>query len=240
MAWFPRPALAALASRLRHTAPNQPSALPLLQETVRRHLLRHQEDLLKESGKTPREAAVLIPLCTNERIPSVLFTKRTDLVSTHKGQVSFPGGHVEADESYERCALRETYEELGISPEHITTLGFCETIPAVTGTMVTPVIGLLKPDLTDVPLTLSEDEVETVFTLPIRALLSDALLEMRKYENRGTLPVFHGADHEVWGLTAMILHGFVENCLKERLHDDFRVRSEANAYVSVQGSLDNS
>eukprot|EP00968_Pinguiococcus_pyrenoidosus_P023699 scaffold3953_cov236-Pinguiococcus_pyrenoidosus.AAC.6 len=92
---------------------------------------------------------------------------------------------------------RETYEELGISPEHITTLGFCETIPAVTGTMVTPVIGLLKPDLTDVPLTLSEDEVETVFTLPIRALLSDALLEMRKYENRGTLPVFHGADHEV-------------------------------------------
>ena len=85
-----------------------------------------------------KRAAVLIPLCNRNGIASILFSLRTMSLSTHKGQVSFPGGHIEENESPVEAAIRETKEEIGSGIGHIDILGICQTIPAITGTLVTP------------------------------------------------------------------------------------------------------
>ena len=89
-----------------------------------------------EKNPTTRKASVFVPLCNQYGIPSVLFTVRTKTVSSHKGHVSFPGGHMEKDETAEQAAVRELREELyGMdSVEEIVTsvIGECQTIPALT------------------------------------------------------------------------------------------------------------
>eukprot|EP00953_Heterococcus_sp_UTEX-ZZ885_P032175 16813-Heterococcus_DN1.PRE.1 len=79
---------------------------------------------------TARSAAVLVPLCNDNGVPSVLFTARSQAVSTHKGQVSFPGGHVEAGEDAAAAALREAIEECGSGIGSVQVLGLCQTVPA--------------------------------------------------------------------------------------------------------------
>uniref|UniRef100_A0A7S1U5N8 Nudix hydrolase domain-containing protein n=1 Tax=Phaeomonas parva TaxID=124430 RepID=A0A7S1U5N8_9STRA len=259
---FPPRLLAALTRALKGTVPDDCArAVPLLEANVRKVLeaRRLRED--KERARPRRRAAVLLPLCTDGGVPSVLFTKRTELVSTHKGQVrfggtpsalerqsrpplqrqphsrprsaqkpkvSFPGGHIEPGETHRACAVREMFEEVGIDKACAEVLGYCETVPAVTGTLVTPVVAVLQPDLAELrPFTLSDGEVDEVFSLPLAGIVSGELLEMRPYETKkhqvrtksGALPVFHGGPHEVWGLTAMILHGFIENCLRPQLQE---------------------
>ena len=210
--------LSVLRQSLKRSAPGAATAVPILSDVSRRYVDRKmaEEDATRTAPR--RRAAVLVPLCYTGGAPSILFTKRTDHVSTHKGQVSFPGGHIEDGETEVACALRETEEELGAGMGDVEVLGFCETVPAVTGTLVTPVVGFVGRDTEEIRWALSEDEVEAVFTLPLEGLMDGSLLEMREDRAvRAKLPVFHGGPHEVWGLTAMILHGFIENCLRDAL-----------------------
>jgi hypothetical protein len=90
------------------------------------------------AGKRRRTAAVLVALCNRNGEASVLFTVRSLTVGSHKGQVSFPGGHLVDGESPIEAALRETYEEIGHSIGPIRVLGTCQSIPSSTGTLVTP------------------------------------------------------------------------------------------------------
>lgn len=99
----------------------------------------HVNNKLIEAKSSVRRAAVLIPLCNRNGIASVMFNLRAQTVSTHKGQVSFPGGHIEPNETVEMAAIRETYEEMGESIGNFNILGTCQTVPAITGTLVTPV-----------------------------------------------------------------------------------------------------
>lgn len=84
-------------------------------------------------NENKKSAAVLIPLCNYKGKPSILFTLRSNKVGTHKGQVSFPGGHLEKDETAVDAAIRETIEELGPQINGIEIVGICQTIPAITG-----------------------------------------------------------------------------------------------------------
>ena len=169
----------------------------------------HEFKNLKYKQKST--ASVLVPLCNVNGIASVLFTVRTQKVGTHKGQVSFPGGHTDNKETARETALRETIEELGPGIGNIEIIGECAPLPSITGTLVTPVIGLIEQDLGDLSmLTPSVNEVDKVFVRSIEELISPGYLQHQTSERLGTvwnMPVFgaNKGDEKIWGLTAFIL-----------------------------------
>ena len=157
-----------------------------------------------------RAAAVLIPIVLAPE-PELIFTVRTDTVSSHKGQISFPGGSLDRpDEPRVAAALRETAEEIGLDPPVVRVIGELDTFPTfVSGYVVTPFVGLLD----DEPrLTLSPAEVADVLRVPIVSLSNEIRREPGFTYRDRTYPteawVFE--DHVIWGVTARILHQFLE------------------------------
>ncbi|CAM9491416.1 unnamed protein product [Pylaiella littoralis] len=189
---------------LSTTWPPEQNAVPRRPESLRSD---------RERERAARRAAVLVPLCNRDGIASLLFTVRSSKVSTHKGQVSFPGGHLEASEDAIEAALRETREEIGDNLGGIEVLGTCQTLPAVTGTPVTPVLAFVQQDVGPLlpNLELSPDEVESVFTLSVRELLDPAFRVTDDLGLRGKLPAFTAGPSRVWGLTALITDGVLRN-----------------------------
>jgi 8-oxo-dGTP pyrophosphatase MutT (NUDIX family) len=119
-----------------------------------------------------RHAGVLIPFIRSERGWEVLFTRRTDLVQDHKGQVSFPGGSAEpADAHPAETALREAWEEIGLPPEGVRVLGYLEPMISRGGFRITPVVGVIPWPF---QMALSADEVSRVFTIPLSWLADPA------------------------------------------------------------------
>lgn len=150
-------------------------------------------------------------------------TVRTHSLSTHKGQVAFPGGHTDEGESAIDTALRETYEEIGESVGPIKVIGVCQSIPSITGLLVTPVIGYIENDVGDLThLEPSLKEVDKVFTRSFKQLVHPDFRVIEKH-TKGTktyeLPVFgpEDGDERIWGLTAMITDGVVKNIIAPSL-----------------------
>ncbi len=157
-------------------------------------------------------AAVLIPLLRVEDQWHLLFTRRTDRVETHKGQVAFPGGSCDpGDQDIIATALRETHEEIGVPPADVRVLGQLRPMPTVTGFLVTPVVGVMRwPAL----LRLEAHEVSRAFHVPLDWLLDPANLEERLYtRSNGTseMVVFYQPyDGEtIWGVTGRIVADFL-------------------------------
>ncbi|CAN0086424.1 unnamed protein product [Phaeothamnion confervicola] len=166
---------------------------------------------------TARRAAVLVPLCNREGIASVLFTVRTQKVSTHKGQAS-SRGHINAGEDAVAAALRETREEIGDSVGPIDVLGTCGRVPAATGTVVMPVIGYLENDVGDLSqLQLSDDEVDSAFTVSVADLIDPQRREVDMLGPRGDMPAFTGGPERIWGLTAFIIDGLLRSTIMPAL-----------------------
>jgi 8-oxo-dGTP pyrophosphatase MutT (NUDIX family) len=156
-------------------------------------------------GGAPVEAAVLVPILLHEGAPSILLTLRSARLSSHAGQVAFPGGRIEPGESAEAAALREAAEEVGLDPRLPRLLGRLPEHLTGTGYRVTPVVAVLTP-----PVTLTPDagEVAEVFEYPLAALLDARAPERRRAEFRGRMREFWVWPHErhlVWGATAAIL-----------------------------------
>ncbi len=172
---------------------------------------RNSEEYLK---RAKRKAAVCIPLCNVENEASVLFTLRSDKVGTHAGQVSFPGGHVEPEETAETAALRELYEETGLEGQ---ILGPYHMFRAVTGTMVAPFLVWIPKELSkgDVEKAAVTMEVESTFSVKVSDLLNErnrTVEHLRGFD----LPRFEidGQDHPpIWGLTAAMLDGVLRDVL---------------------------
>ena len=157
-------------------------------------------------------SAVLVPLLEKDQRVHVLFTKRTDKVEHHQGEVSFPGGVFEkGDDSPLQVALRETEEEIGISPDNIEPLGFLDDTDTTTGFVITPVVGWL-PSSHD--LSINRDEIDRVFDVSVKALSAPDILEVRPWktpDGRMTkVNLFHVGPDVVWGATGRILKSFLD------------------------------
>lgn len=164
-------------------------------------------------SKEEKRAAVLVTMCTVKGEPGFLFTKRTDDVPTHKGQVSFPGGmrHENEDDPIE-TALRETMEEIKIAPENIKVLGVSHDVHAITGVPVTPVVGFIGEVI---PETVQYDprEIACVFCILLKDLLPTESRYRVTMEKRGSYPVFESGPWPVWGLTAYMLDEYLRDIL---------------------------
>ncbi len=160
-----------------------------------------------------RRAAVLIPLCEVDGVPSVLFTKRTETVGTHKGQVAFPGGRVDpGDVDVVDTALRELEEEVGIERGGVDVLGVCHDVTAITGVGVSPVVGYVGALVID-RLRLQAAEAEMAFVLPLSTLIDPQHRTLQSFGGIRSAPQFTGGPHRVWGLTAWILDEFLQEGL---------------------------
>jgi 8-oxo-dGTP pyrophosphatase MutT (NUDIX family) len=163
------------------------------------------------SGKPTREAAVLIPLYVRDRELWTLFTKRTDLVEHHKGQISFPGGSREkADTTLWQTAVRETEEEIGVPNEGVKLIGALPKLVTVTDFEVSPFVGAIPYPVT---FQKHDREVEAIFEIPLSYLLNPEVVEEKtvkwKGRNVNTL-VYHYRGHAIWGVTAFILSEFLQ------------------------------
>ncbi|VTU34819.1 CoA pyrophosphatase [Variovorax sp. PBL-E5] len=123
------------------------------------------------TDRMPAQAAVLVPIVMRDE-PTILLTERTTHLSTHSGQVAFPGGRVDPeDANIAAAALREAWEEVGLSADHIEVLGSLPTYTTVTAFVVTPVVALVRPDF---ELTLNPHEVADAFEVPFAYLMNPA------------------------------------------------------------------
>ena len=161
-------------------------------------------DRAARAGGRMVPAAVLVPLVAHPD-PTVLLTLRSARLSSHAGQVSFPGGRMEEGETPEEAALREAEEEVGLDRSVPEILGRLPTLLTGTGYLVTPVVALLRP-----PFGLRHDpsEVEEPFEYPLAHLLDPAAPERRRQEFRGRMREFWVWPHErhyIWGATASML-----------------------------------
>jgi 8-oxo-dGTP pyrophosphatase MutT (NUDIX family) len=158
----------------------------------------------EDTGLPPIASAVLVPVVMHES-PTVLLTLRTAKLSSHAGQVAFPGGRMEPGESAEQAALRESWEEVGLGPALPKVLGRLPDHLTGTGYRITPILALVPPPLKLVP---EPGEVELIFEYDLSRLLDPALPQKQKARFQGTDRAFWVWPHEqhyVWGATAAIL-----------------------------------
>ena len=160
-------------------------------------------------GKQPKEAAVLIPLTQIEQEWHILFTRRTDRVESHKGQVSFPGGAREQDDSdAQATALRESFEEIGLLPAHVALLGQMTQRKTISNYLVTPVIGYYESPY---EFNTNRFEVQHVFTVPLRWLANRENWFTYTFDETSNIVVkYRDYDGEtVWGITAKITQDLI-------------------------------
>ncbi len=154
----------------------------------------------------PIEAAVLVALIERDDAVTVLLTQRSDHLARHAGQISFPGGRIEADDAGpSAAALRETREEVGIGPEWIEPLGYLDPLDTITQFRIVPVVARLRPGFEVRP---DHNEVAEVFEVPLSVFLDESRARLREIEFRGRLRTVHEFEVEgrrVWGATAAML-----------------------------------
>jgi 8-oxo-dGTP pyrophosphatase MutT (NUDIX family) len=160
-------------------------------------------DFLTDS---PSSAAVLLGLVERAAGLHVILTERAAHLSDHPGQVSFPGGRIEADDTGPvATALREAEEEVGLQPELVSVAGSMQEILTGTGFLITPVVGFVEAEFEAV---LDHSEVADVFEVPLEFLFGADNLRLSTRDRFGTtlwMYEFDYAGHYVWGATATIL-----------------------------------
>ncbi len=159
-------------------------------------------DVRDEADLTP--AAVLVAVTDRPR-PGVILTQRTETLRKHAGQVAFPGGRIDPGESVVEAALREAEEEVALPRAMVEVIGEVDRYRTVTGFTVTPVLGVIPPDLL---LVASEAEVASVFEVPLDFLLDPANQVEASAEWQGRTRHFHEirwADRRIWGATAAMI-----------------------------------
>lgn len=175
-------------------------------------------------GKTKKvsekSAAVLVPLCQIEGVPSMLYTIRSTKLRTNSGQISFPGGKTDENENPVQTALRETMEEIGLCRDKIDVWGQGPTLPGRNYEMlITPVIGSVL-DIKEEDLKINPAEVSEVFAVSVETLCDPKNHYHTQFRNGYILPVFVVERYKIWGITAYITHIFLSSILSRDVYSN--------------------
>jgi 8-oxo-dGTP pyrophosphatase MutT (NUDIX family) len=184
--------MSALGDRLRSALAAEPALPPL------------EGDVLEQRALASIAAAVLIAI-TDRAEPGVILTVRREHLRTHAGQVAFPGGRVDAGEEPVSAALREAHEEVLLDPAAVEMVGALDPYRTVTGYVVTPVLGVIAPDL---PLEPHEHEVADVFEAPLDFLTDPANHQRRTALLDGRQRQYYEIvwnGRRIWGATAAMI-----------------------------------
>ena len=149
-------------------------------------------------------AAVLVAI-TDRAEPGVHFTLRRDNMRSHAGQVAFPGGRIDPGEDVVTAALREAEEEIGLPPSAVELWGAADRFRTITNFLVTPILGLVPPDLELSP---HEHEVADLFEAPLSFVLDPANQHRMSAKFRGTTRHYYQINwngRRIWGATAAML-----------------------------------
>ena len=159
----------------------------------------------EQIGAEITQAAVLVPI-VDRPIPAVVLTLRPETMRKHPGQVSFPGGRIDpGDDGPVDAALREAEEEIGLKRADVEIIGTADRYRTITGFEVTPVVGILPPDL---PLKAHPGEVAAIFEVPLDYLLDPAHQNVRSLEWRGRERCYYEIEWQgrrIWGATAAMI-----------------------------------
>ena len=179
-------------------------------ERIRQNLALETQETSMPENLTP--AAVLFPLLLKDNNLHVLFTKRTQTVKAHKGQVSFPGGVRDPhDENLLATALREAQEEIDLKPEDVEILGQADaTNTVVSNFIVHPFVGVIPYPYDFI---ISSDEVDRIIQVPFRVFFeNDPQYRQNSAEFEGVIfpgSAFKYKGDVIWGATARILVEFM-------------------------------
>lgn len=150
-------------------------------------------------------AAVLVPIVDRPQ-PTVILTLRPETMRKHAGQISFPGGRIDPeDDGPVEAALREADEEIALPPSAVQVIGTADRYRTITGFEVTPVIGVIPPDL---PLRAHAHEVAAIFEAPLDYLLKPEHQKVRTVDWRGQQRSYFEINWEgrrIWGATAAMI-----------------------------------
>ncbi len=176
----------------------------LLEEGHRQEITDLRTDARFEQAGRSADAAVLIAVTDRAR-PGVILTKRPHDMRDHPGQVAFPGGKIDAGEDAVTAALREAEEELALHRHHVRVIGTTDRYQTGTGFNITPVLGVVPPDLALIP---NPGEVEAWFEAPLDLLMDPASWAENSVFWRGanrTYLELHWQGFRIWGVTAAII-----------------------------------
>ena len=187
----------------------QMKSIPTLTPSfIRERLAGYQRQSIGRSTLT--KSAVLVPIVKGENGLELLFTKRSETVEHHKGQISFPGGATDAsDLTPADTALRESFEEIGLDRSAITIIGVMDDLRTPSGFVVTPVVGFIELLPT---LRINTEEVAQVICIPLEKFFDDALRRSDLRERDGIkIEVFFYDvwEEPVWGATAFFVNQLV-------------------------------
>lgn len=185
---------------------------PNLPDIIREVLNARIPKSISDDQFSYRHAGVLIPLFEDGGIYKILFTKRTDKLEEHKGQISFPGGSVDKEDvSVEETALREASEEVGISREDVEILGrIDDTLTLVSNFVVHPFVGLIPYPYDFI---INNDEVERLIKVPLKVFHpSSTAIKGDTFELYGKIyhtPTYEFNKEIIWGATARMMKVFM-------------------------------
>ena len=173
------------------------------------HILKTRA-LQRIAGNGYKPAAVLVPVQEHPDGDRLVLTQRADGLPTHKGQIAFPGGRIDAaDANAVQAALRESYEEVGIPADCVRVLGQLDQATAGYGFVVTPVVGVIPADC---KFRIDPAETAAVASISIDAFMRPGNFAVDDRPSPGGHPSYHFYVNgwDVWGVTARIIVQFLE------------------------------
>jgi len=175
-----------------------------LTEYLNQRLQQHQPRRVRQPDLA--EAGVLVAI-TDEADPRLLLTRRSANLSSHKGEVAFPGGKRDPeDNDIVATALREAQEEVALAPANVQVVGELDQVVSRFGYLVTPVLSVIPPDLEFTP---NLSELDAIFMVPLQRFRQ----QPDGYFERGNvrIPSYNFGDFHIWGLTAMMIAEMMNN-----------------------------
>lgn len=167
--------------------------------------MRYYTPSVAFDGLALPQAAVLLAI-TDAADPHLVLTQRASHLSTHSGEVAFPGGRRDPHDQHLGCtALREAQEEIGLPPEKVEVLGNLSPIVSRYGMVVTPYVGIVPEHLEYV---LNQDEIAALFTVPLNFFRDDPRMRTHRIDYQGQVwyvPSYTYRSFTIWGLTAIMI-----------------------------------